>query len=314
MGKKKRDTMELRFYEVPQNEPVLALLGENWIRNYGHDAKNLHFHNLMEIGYCRNGVGKLILNETEYAYQSAMASVIPQNFPHTTINSQADGVSYWEFLFFDAMQLIAELYPKDEIYQREIGQLVSRRAFFFHEWENRNLILLIKMIMEEMREKKGHYKEYVHSLLLTLMIEIIRSGEKEAAECDSTYRKNGMLQISEALDYVRNEYAKPIKIEALAKLCHMSETHFRRIFENDMGMSPTEYINLIRVQKACDLMITTNDSMDEVAQKSGFSTTSTFNRNFKRYFNTSPYQWKIKPENYETRLLECNIAVRKGWN
>ena len=36
MGKKKKDTMELRFYEVPQGEYVLALLGDNWIRDYGH--------------------------------------------------------------------------------------------------------------------------------------------------------------------------------------------------------------------------------------------------------------------------------------
>ena len=54
MGKKKKDTIELRFYEVPQNEYVLALLGEDWIRDYGHDEVNLHFHNLMEIGFCRN--------------------------------------------------------------------------------------------------------------------------------------------------------------------------------------------------------------------------------------------------------------------
>ena len=63
MGKKKKDTMELRFYEVPQGEYVLALLGDNWIRDYGHDESNLHFHNLMEIGYCKNGTGELILNE-----------------------------------------------------------------------------------------------------------------------------------------------------------------------------------------------------------------------------------------------------------
>ena len=65
MGKKKKDTIELRFYEIPQNEYVLALLGENWIRDYGHDEVHLHFHNLMEIGVCRNGTGKLILDEEQ---------------------------------------------------------------------------------------------------------------------------------------------------------------------------------------------------------------------------------------------------------
>ena len=104
-----------------------------------------------------------------------------------------------------------------------------------------------------------------------------------------------------------------IRVEELAKACHMSETHFRRLFEGCMNMSPVDYINLVRIQKACDLMKKTNDSMDIVAQKVGFATTSTFNRNFKKFLNTSPYQWKINPENYEHKLLNYHISARKGW-
>ena len=83
MGKKKKDTIELRFYEIPQNEYVLALLGENWIRDYGHDEVHLHFHNLMEIGVCRNGTGKLILDEEQRPYQPAMVSIIPNTVSYT---------------------------------------------------------------------------------------------------------------------------------------------------------------------------------------------------------------------------------------
>lgn len=55
--------MELRFYEVPQNEYVLALLGDSWIRDYGHDESNLHFHNLMDQVIGKHSTGELILNE-----------------------------------------------------------------------------------------------------------------------------------------------------------------------------------------------------------------------------------------------------------
>ena len=115
MGKKKKDTMELRFYEVPQGEYVLALLGDNWIRDYGHDESNLHFHNLMEIGYCKNGTGELILNEETKRYEPAMVSIIPQNYPHVTISDIAEGPSYWEYLFFDPMVMIQELYPDNAV-------------------------------------------------------------------------------------------------------------------------------------------------------------------------------------------------------
>ena len=45
MGRRKKETVELRFYEIPQGEPVLALLGEEWNRVYGHDSSYMHFHN-----------------------------------------------------------------------------------------------------------------------------------------------------------------------------------------------------------------------------------------------------------------------------
>lgn len=316
MGKKKKDTVELRFYEIPQNEYVLALLGENWIRDYGHDGRNLHFHNLMEIGVCRSGTGELILDEEHLPYQPAMLSIIPSNYPHLTISSQKEGPSFWEYLFFDPAQILGEMYPNNELLQRDMLERVNEKALFVHEWENRNVALLVKMIMEEMRGKRPHYTESVKGMLYALVIEIVRASEQYVAktEPEAGARKlSGVAQITAALDYVRMEYVNPIRVEELAQVCHMSETHFRRIFEACMNMPPVDYINLVRIQNACDLMKKSNDSMDVVAQKVGFTTTSTFNRNFKKFLNTSPYQWKINPQNYERKLLNYNISARKGW-
>ena len=312
MGKKKKDTMELRFYEVPQGEYVLALLGDNWIRDYGHDESNLHFHNLMEIGYCKNGTGELILNEETKRYEPAMVSIIPQNYPHVTISDIAEGPSYWEYLFFDPMVKIQELYPDNAVIQKKVLQMINRKALFFHEWENRGISVLVKMLMDEMRQKKNHFNDCVRGLLIAFFTELLRMCESDVSE-DEVKKKTGVSQITAALDYVRLEYANNIRVEELAKASHMSETHFRRVFESYMNMSPMDYINLMRVQKACDIMKKTNDPMDVVAQKVGFTTTSTFNRNFKKYLNTSPYQWKISPENYERKLLNYNISALKGW-
>ena len=170
----------------------------------------------------------------------------------------------------------------------------------------------VKQILDEMREKKPRYRENVNAMLRILIVELLRLMENEVEDMD-VRRKLGNTQISPALEYVNAEYAKSIRIEELAKLCHMSETHFRRVFETCMNMSPMDYINLRRVQIACELMTKNNDSMDIVASKVGFATTSTFNRNFKKFLNTSPYQWKISPENYEGKLLNYNISALKGW-
>lgn len=122
-----------------------------------------------------------------------------------------------------------------------------------------------------------------------------------------------MAQIAAALDFVNKNFEQSIRVKELADICSMSETHFRRIFEAYINMSPMDYVNLIRIQKACELMKKTNDSMDLVASKCGFTTTSTFNRNFKKFLETSPYQWKINPKNYESKLLNFRITALKGW-
>lgn len=312
MAKKKKDTIEFRFYEAPQREYVLALLGESWIREYGHDETNLHFHNLMEIGYCREGKGELRLNDESSLYEPAMVSVIPANFPHITVSDLTVGMSYWEYLFFDPVQIIQEMYPDNQLYQRKLLEKINSRASLIYEWENRSLSLTVKMIMEEMRFKKPYCTDMVKGLLNALMIEIVRINDAEQ-NAERMRKKTGMLRIAEALEFVRSEYSSNIKVEDLAQACHMSEPHFRRVFEMNMNMAPVDYINFIRIQNACDMMKKNNYSMDVIAQKCGFATTSTFNRNFKKFLGTSPYQWKIKPENYETKLLDFNIAALKGW-
>jgi len=46
----------------------------------------LHFHNLLEIGYCYHGSGRLIIEDREYRYSDNMYTFIPKNVPHTTIS------------------------------------------------------------------------------------------------------------------------------------------------------------------------------------------------------------------------------------
>ena len=58
-------------------------------------------------------------------------------------------------------------------------------------------------------------------------------------------------------------------------------------------MTPVDYLNQVRIKKACDMIRKTGYSMEEIAVKVGFSTTSTFNRNFKRIVGTSRITGKV---------------------
>ena len=189
---------------------------------------------------------------------------------------------------------------------------INKKAFLGKKEEVPELSKLVQMILDEMREKNDLYRESVRGMALTLLIMIARLNS-EMIMPEGIRHKNGFDQVRPALEYIRENYALPMKIAEIAAVCHMSESHFRRLFEENISMTPVEYLNQLRVKKACDLIKKTGYSMEEIAVKVGFTTTSTFNRNFKRITGTSPYQWKKQPDNYESRLSNFNILIEKGW-
>mgnify|MGYP004578781891 CR=1 FL=1 len=119
--------------------------------------------------------------------------------------------------------------------------------------------------------------------------------------------------ISRSIDYISQCYMEDIRIGDLAKACHISETHFRRVFTSYMHMSPLEYINKVRIQTACEILKKTDESIADIAYKCGFTTNSTFNRNFRQLMGMSPAEWRKRPENYEQQLLKFDIHSEEGW-
>lgn len=187
---------------------------------------------------------------------------------------------------------------------------VGRKAFFIKAEENPVMVTLIRMVFDEMRNKREYYRDCVSGITCSLLFEIARfNGRGMGQSCG----KNNSLQLENAIAYVENNYSGNFKIADLARECHMSETHFRRVFQEKMNMTPVEYVNFVRVKKACELIDKTDISMEDVAEKVGFITPSTFNRNFRRIIGTSPYQWKKRPDNHEGKLLEYKISALKGW-
>ncbi len=308
MSKKKKGSVEFRYYEVPREEAVLALMGNKWIQVYGENINNLHFHNLIEIGYCHYGAGELVIEEDQYRFGAGMVSCIPANFLHVT-KSDNNVRAFWEYLYISPADILKQQgKPMQET--RNIIDAVNRSAFFIKVEENPIFVTLIRAIFEEMQNKNTYYRECVGGLAYTLLYEIARfNGRGNAQSCG----KNNSLQLENAIEYVERNYPNNFKIADLANECHMSETHFRRVFQEKMNMTPVEYVNFVRVKKACELIDKTDISMEDVAEKVGFITPSTFNRNFRRIIGTSPYQWKKRPDNHEGKLLEYKISALKGW-
>ena len=307
--RKQKERIELRYYEAPKNEFHVALYGDSWKRVY---VKIPHIHNMMEIGICLEGEGILTLDKKEHPFEPGMISVIPENFPHYT-ESKDGKKSFWEYLFIDLSKLVRYLYPDDEIYQRKMIEQLNRQAVFRRVEELSEVWELFRMILEEEKKKSELYKDKIRGLLCALVITLLRIREKEDELPERIQKKASFPQIRPSLEYIDKNYMEELRIAELAELCHMSESNFRKIFAENMNMPPLEYINRKRILQACRMLKKENRTVEEIALKTGFTTTSTFNRNFKRLCGVSPIQWRKDNDDYEIRLKQFGISVEKGW-
>ena len=236
----------------------------------------------------------------DYYYKEVMQSLMTAAFYEVSIIVERN-MKYGRGLQFQ---------QKDLIFRRFL-ELTGREALFAGTREYPQLAGIVDAIMDEMRVKKSFYVEKVRGLLTALLFEIARITEREAAPHVPDSRVFG--QISKALRYVDRHYAEPVRIGDLAEACSISETHFRRLFYEYIHMTPVEYLNMVRVLHACEILRSSNDTIAGVAVRCGFSTVSTLDRNFRQVLGVTPGQWKRDPKNYESKLLEVNVSVRKGW-
>lgn len=311
MGKKRKSKIEFRYYKMPSGIPILALLGQKWVRSYGQGIDYLHFHNCMEIGYCYEGQGILTIGEKDYRFSGNQFSVIPHNCPHTT-TSDTGTMSRWEYLFLDVDEVLQVFSPESNGKKKEqIIRRINSRGFFCKAEDSPELAGKILQVLDIMRETKEFYAEEAKGVLAAFLIAVARENQDEAPQEEREEKVNDL--ISDALNYVSRHYMEPIRIETLAERCHISETHFRRLFSSCMNMGPLEYINLVRIQNACELLRKTDVLVSEIAFRCGFSTLSTFNRNFKQIVGCSPFEWRKNPENFEQQLLKYEIHSEEGW-
>jgi len=307
---RQKEKLEFRYYEIPEDRYVLALLGETWVREYGDGIDYLHFHNYMEVGYCHYGTGEVVVGQDHLPFTDGMLMIVPPNLPHTT-NSQESSASFWEWLYFDMGRFITENLDEDSLSAQALLKCLNKCGYLLKREDHPVMDIILQSIIRESSERRPHYKESLNGWLRLFITEMLRLTE---AEEEARRRRQETAMIEGALEYVSLHYPEEIKITQLAAACSISESHFRRLFTKIMNMKPGEYINLVRIQKACEFLSKTQKSMEAISQMCGYASVSAFNRNFRRILDTSPNQWKKAAENHEGNLRNYKISAQKGWD
>jgi AraC-like DNA-binding protein len=95
-----------------------------------------------------------------------------------------------------------------------------------------------------------------------------------------------------ALTYIRNHFDEPISLDDVARAALVSKRSLTRIFQANAGITVLDTIHELRIEKACTLLLESEQTCLEIANQCGFGSIQQFNRVFKKVKHTSPLEWR----------------------
>lgn len=182
-------------------------------------------------------------------------------------------------------QLLNQL---NEFYPRQDGARWKLRPDNLHFRNEPAIHQLLQRLIFVFTENHPQKEVFVDGMLRELFIRICQTENMtELQQAPSSSNR-----LSYVLDYIHNNLGKSLSIAELSQKAHMSESHFHRVFKQEMGLSPVDYTNRQRLRLASRLLRSSAMSVSEICQRCGFSSLSYFTRLFKRNKAITPKQFQ----------------------
>jgi len=155
----------------------------------------------------------------------------------------------------------------------------------------RVLLAHVEQLVEEMERecdgaRTGH-EVALRAKLLELMVYLSRAY----VESDTT-EAHALLRVGNVIGALENDFSKDWKLDDLLKIAHMSRSNLMRVFRKATGQPPIEYLVRLRIQRAMELLRSTNLSVTEIALEVGFNDSNYFTRCFRKATSQSPRQYR----------------------
>ena len=155
--------------------------------------------------------------------------------------------------------------------------ILKMKEIFFSEMQDRE-IRCCMLLMEFMLTLLEYRKELAPEL----------ADEDQNGLSDDVLRR--MMTVT---DYIKNNLtADDLSQGAMAEMAGISREYFSRIFKNITGMNYSKWLNMIRLEKATELLADEGRSLTEIAMMSGFQSIPSFNRVFREEKGIAPGEYR----------------------
>ena len=242
-----------------------------------------HHHNDYEIYFLISGNRKYFISNTIYTLRPHQIVIFEPGVPHqVTVNLNAP---YERHLIYVTPTLFAEILRENP----SLKSIVSTQLFNLSEEHFEEALLFISKINKETACCDPYSADIIKNTLAELLLFLGRHNDTSHIVIDK-----GDLRIQNAIDYILENYTEPITLADCAKIACMSPTHFSKVFHKTTAIGFKEFLNKIRIDKACEWLEKTKKPISHIAQSVGFATESHFSFTFKNLLGVSPSAYLIK--------------------
>ena len=239
----------------------------------------MHFHDSVEITLLEKGTCHQIINGTEYFMPTYTYTIMCRQDYHRFYDYSTDNLLY-------NLMIMPSLLPESVL--KTLEEIPSDKICTLPE-DVGKIVLSIMDALAQAQSARGNYIPSLVSSLCQNLIDVFLCHYQTHAT-SKTVSNDSILQ--NALIYINSNYTNAITLNDIAKHANCNPSYLSEYFHKQMDVTIKQYVTILRIKRAKNLLTATNRSMLSICYESGFTSISSFNRNFLEVENLSPSAYR----------------------
>jgi transcriptional regulator GlxA family with amidase domain len=165
---------------------------------------------------------------------------------------------------------------------------------FVHDgvWSSAGVTAGIDLALEIVR--RHHGSEMSAEAARNLVVYMHRSGGQRQYSTHLAVETTSDQTVNDLLAYIADHPDQDLSVAALAARVGMAQRSFQRLFTREVGSSPGNYVERVRIDSARRLLERTDDGLTRVSRRCGYATVETFHRSFQRVVGVTPGEYRSR--------------------
>ena len=251
-----------------------------------------HQHEEIQVSYIAEGEGTLVVGDTISDYKKGDMLVIGAYVPHVfKSDTNASKKSLMLSLFFTKSAFGAPFFEIEEL--KKLSAFFKRAEHGFKASSHKQKLYDCFMKLKT----QSKFERFITLLNILDLLSKTKHQSLSSYKYNKQYSDIEGKRMSAVMEYTMNNFQNTIYLDDIARVSAMTKNAFCKYFKKRTNKTYIQFLNELRVEHACKLLHQEKDmSIAEIAERSGFSNISNFNRQFKNIKKTTPNRFKQKRE------------------